>query len=231
MKKIINIIFVFLATSLISGSVFSLAVSDSVSAAACSTGTVMGFPRWYRGLTVTTETLTTGLGGQICKVEAPTDDFQAFVVQIVLNVVDIAMVAVGYIALGFILLGGFQFILSLGSSDKMAAARTTILNASIGLVIAISAVAIVRSGMNLMPSAGPSASDAATVLTNILNMVYFAAGAVAVIVIIISGFTMIVSGDKPDSVAKARNGIMFAAIGIAVIILAKVITTFITGRF
>lgn len=230
MKKIINILITILVVPLIGGSAFSLVASDTASAAACSDSSVLGFPRWYRNLSYSSVESTTETGVFNCVINTPTD-IDSFIITIILNIVDMAMVAVGYISFGFILYGGFQFILSLGSSDKMAAARTTILNASIGLVIAISAVAIVGAGMDIIPSGGVATASPSVVLANILDMIYFAAGAASVIAIIISGFTMIVSGDKPDSISKARNGIMFAAIGIVVIIFAKVITTFIIGRF
>ena len=147
-----------------------------------------------------------------------------------LNCIGIAFVGIGYIALGFILFGGFQFISAMGSSDKMAKARTTILNACIGMVIAISATAIVNKFSVILPNAGVW-PDAGTVVTNVLDIFYFGTGAVAVIMIIMAGFTMIISGDKPDSITKARNTIIFSSVGILIIVFAKVITTFITGRF
>lgn len=68
------------------------------------------------------------------------------------------------------------------------------------------------------------------ILVNILNVVYMVSGVVAVIVIIIAGFTFVTTGSDPAAVAKARNTILYAVIGIVVIISAFVITQFITGR-
>lgn len=67
------------------------------------------------------------------------------------------------------------------------------------------------------------------VLANGLNVVYFAAGVIAVIVIIIAGFTFVTSGDNPTNVTKARNAILYAVIGIVVVVSAFVITQFIIG--
>lgn len=66
--------------------------------------------------------------------------------------------------------------------------------------------------------------------TNILNLFYFVAGIVAVIVIIIAGFTMSVSGSNPTALAKARNAILYSAIGLIVILSAFGITYFVLGR-
>lgn len=66
---------------------------------------------------------------------------------------------------------------------------------------------------------------------NILHLTYFLAGVVAVIVIIIAGFSMVVSGSNPTSIAKARNAILYSVIGIVVILSAFMITQFVVGRF
>lgn len=73
-----------------------------------------------------------------------------------------------------------------------------------------------------------SAND---VLVAGLHIVYFLAGVIAVIVIIISGFRLVTNGGEPDVVKKARNSILFAGIGIVVIITAFTVTQYIIGRF
>ena len=225
MKRFVGIIMSLALVSIIGGAGVSLIKSDVALAGPCkpNDARVLGFPYWYRRLKVDSSPTS-------CRIVAP-DDIQVFIGQIVVNLVEIAMVAVGYISFAFIVMGGFQFITSLGSSDKMAAARTTIMNACIGLVIAISSTAIIRTFMGMLPGGSFSGVTAENVLTGVLDIVYFSAGAASVVVIIISGFTMVTSGDKPESVAKARNGIMFSAIGIVIIVFAKLITSFISGRF
>ena len=69
------------------------------------------------------------------------------------------------------------------------------------------------------------------VTAGILNTFYFIAGFVAVIVIIIAGFTFVVGGGNPASVAKAKNAILYSVIGLVVIIFAFAITQFVLGRF
>lgn len=68
------------------------------------------------------------------------------------------------------------------------------------------------------------------VLGNILNLFYFIAGIVAVIIIIIAGFSFTVSGSNPSALAKARNAILYSAIGLVVILSAFGITQFVLGR-
>lgn len=66
---------------------------------------------------------------------------------------------------------------------------------------------------------------------NGLNLVYFAAGAVAVLVIIFAGFMYATSGGDANAVAKAKNAILYAIVGLVVVALAFVITQFVIGRF
>lgn len=70
--------------------------------------------------------------------------FSMWITILALNIVSMLLVAVGYVSLGFIIFGGFKYITSGDSSSGTAAARKTITNAVIGLVISIMSVAIVR---------------------------------------------------------------------------------------
>ncbi|MGZ6004949.1 MAG: pilin [Candidatus Saccharimonadales bacterium] len=62
---------------------------------------------------------------------------------IVLALIEILLRIAGVVAVGFVIYGGFQFILTQGEPDRAASARNTIINALIGLAIAISATGIV----------------------------------------------------------------------------------------
>lgn len=68
-------------------------------------------------------------------------------------------------------------------------------------------------------------------IAGILGVVYFVAGIVAVIVIIIAGYIYTTSGGDAGAIKKAKNMILYSVVGIIVILLAFVITQFIAGRF
>lgn len=70
--------------------------------------------------------------------------FSMWITILALNIVSMLLVAVGYVSLGFIIFGGFKYITSGDSASGTAAARKTITNAVIGLVISIMSVAIVK---------------------------------------------------------------------------------------
>jgi len=68
---------------------------------------------------------------------------------IVLGIADILIRLSIYFAIGFIIYGGVQFVISQGVPDKVAAAKKTILNAVIGLALAVTATAIVSYAAGL----------------------------------------------------------------------------------
>jgi TRAP-type C4-dicarboxylate transport system permease small subunit len=73
--------------------------------------------------------------------------------------------------------------------------------------------------------------DSNTVLSNALNTFYVATGIVAVIVIIIAGYMYVTSNGDPSSTTKAKNAILYAVIGLVVVISAFAITWFVMGSF
>lgn len=72
-------------------------------------------------------------------------------------------------------------------------------------------------------------TDPNALLGNVLNITYFAAGIVAVFVIIIAGFLYVTSTGDPGRVTKAKNAILFAVIGLVVVMLAFIITGYVRG--
>ena len=76
----------------------------------------------------------------------------------------------------------------------------------------------------------PKASEG-DVIKAILNIVYFLMGVIAVIVIIIAGLRYTTSNGTPAQITAAKNQILYAIIGIIVILSAFAITNFVIGQF
>lgn len=76
---------------------------------------------------------------------------------------------------------------------------------------------------------GIPATDAGKVIANGLNVFYFISGAIAVIVIILSGLTFVISRGDPGSIKKAKDTLLYAVAGLIVILCAFAITQFIIG--
>lgn len=97
-------------------------------------GDILGFPTWYKYLN------GQDLGDGKCTVVF---NFPGDAGKIALAVAEIALRIGALVAVGFVIYGGFRFILSQGEPDKAASARRTIINALIGLAIAVLATTIV----------------------------------------------------------------------------------------
>lgn len=79
--------------------------------------------------------------------------------------------------------------------------------------------------------AGIPTTDGNTLLTNGLNLAYFLAGAICVIVIIIAGIMYVTSTGDAGRVTKAKNLLTYAIVGLIIILSAFAITNFVIGRF
>ena len=141
MKKIFNILASFIFITAVGSSTLSLSIATPASAATCGT-TFFGFPFWYSHLKLNAD----------CSIKSPTNnaELKVMIWQIALNVIQIVSMATVYVCFCFILFGGFKFISSFGKPDAMAKARNTILQACIGLGIAIASVAIVNLIMTII---------------------------------------------------------------------------------
>lgn len=115
-------------------------LSPTIASAANCSGSqgqyLLTFPAWYRGLV-----------NADCSVKKPGNgkyDLQDYIGTIVLNIVEIIMQLVAYTTVIFLIKGGFDYMLSQGDANQMTGAKNTIMNAVIGLVISLIAVAIIR---------------------------------------------------------------------------------------
>lgn len=61
------------------------------------------------------------------------------------------------------------------------------------------------------------------VLQKIINFISFVVGIIAVVMIIIGGLRYIVSGGDSSGVSNAKNSILFAIVGLVVVLFAQVI--------
>lgn len=101
-------------------------------------GMILTLKPWYYGLTSDTD----------CSIVSPSelgqDGMQIFVTRIILTVVEDLLQLVGYATVGFIIYGGFIYMTSSGAPDRASKGAKTILNAVIGLVIAMASIALVN---------------------------------------------------------------------------------------
>lgn len=93
-------------------------------------------PRWYKYLEPEFDPDT-----QSCNL---TKGFPDSIPLILLAVFEILLRIAGILAVVFVVYGGFQYLTSTGEPDKAKAARTTIINALVGVMIVVFATVIVN---------------------------------------------------------------------------------------
>lgn len=80
-------------------------------------------------------------------------------------------------------------------------------------------------------SVGIPTGSGDTLLHNGLNLVYFLAGLVSVIVIIVAGIMYTTSSGDASKVTRAKNLLTYSIVGLVVVLSAFVITNFVIGSF
>lgn len=68
------------------------------------------------------------------------------------------------------------------------------------------------------------------VITKIVNIIALVAGVAAVIFIIIGGIKYILSSGDPASITSAKNTIVYAIVGVVVVIAARTIIAFVINK-
>lgn len=100
-----------------------------------------GIPTWYKYLPGATDPAD----GTTCRlmVDFSVEDTNSLI-SVGLAVVEIMLFIGGIVAVAFIVYGGFRYVLSQGNPDQTKTAKDAVLNAVIGLVIAVLASTLVR---------------------------------------------------------------------------------------
>jgi len=99
-------------------------------AAACKAG-FLGFPHWYDYLKLDSNC-------QIVNFSFPGD-----LLLVALAIIDILLRVAGLVAVFYVIFGGIQYATSQGNPDAAAKAQSTLINALVGLAIAMIAIGFV----------------------------------------------------------------------------------------
>lgn len=82
----------------------------------------------------------------------------------------------------------------------------------------------------LDPTGLPQAPANSASLQTILGVVFGIIGALSLLVITLSGLRYIMSAGDPQKTAQAKNGIIYALIGLAVSLSAEAIVIYVIGK-
>lgn len=89
----------------------------------------------------------------------------------------------------------------------------------------------VKKGADMTNSGGSAKQDLPDVITTIINVMLFIAGALAVIMIIYGGIRYITAHGDEKQVKVAKDTIVYSVAGLIIAILAYALVTFIFDRF
>lgn len=93
---------------------------------------------------------------------------------------------------------------------------------------------IFAAGNSLSPVQAPDVLPQPNADTNtlqtVLSIVFGIVGALAFLMIVISGLRYILSGGDPQRMSKAKDGIIYALIGLVIAITAEAIVNFVVAR-
>lgn len=83
---------------------------------------------------------------------------------------------------------------------------------------------------DISPGGLPQASANSAQLQTVLRFIFAIVGALALLMITVSGLRYILADGDPQKVSQAKNGVVYALIGIVIAITAEAIVAFVVGR-
>jgi FtsH-binding integral membrane protein len=91
-------------------------------------------------------------------------------------------------------------------------------------------IKIVADLSQITPGDLPQPSADKTHLMAAKNLVLNIIGAMALLIIVVSGFRYILSAGDPQKTSRARNGVIYALVGLAIAIVANAIVTLVINK-
>jgi hypothetical protein len=95
-------------------------------------------------------------------------------------------------------------------------------------VVGASAADEIGKGANKVDTGGPSFEQS---LKNIVNMMLYVLGAIAVIMIVVGGIRYATSNGESSAITGAKNTILYSVVGLVVAIMAYAIVNFVVDAF
>lgn len=219
--------FVFLVTILVAVSVISIASAQPSFADSAFKGRTGPDCGGFLGLT-----------SWDCNVDiSDQKSLEAGIWMIAANVLTDITVIAAYLVLGYVIYGGYKYTFSAGDPGKVAEGKKTLAHAFIGLAIVMSAsailgsirIALVGGSGNIGNCVSSSCVNPNDMVVNLIQWVVGIAGIVSAIFVVYGGITYATSSGDPTKLQKAKNMILYALIGLAIVALAEVITAFVSN--
>lgn len=180
----------------------------------------LGFVSWDNGVNIKDE-----------------ESLKAGIWQIAVNIAIDITVAATYLVLGYVIYGGYLYTFSSGEASKVEEGKKTLTRAFIGLAIVLLANLIMNTIRFALLGANGQLTNCATancvnpvnMVSNAINWFIGIAGAVSLIFVVYGGILYITSSGEAGKLEKAKKTITYALIGLIIVALSIVITSFVTS--
>lgn len=97
-----------------------------------------------------------------------------------------------------------------------------------GATVAADAKTEICNGINGTPTCNASgANDPSKYIKNIINIILYVIGAIAVLMIVIGGLRYVISGGDSSQTKNAKDTILYAVIGLVIALMAYAIVNFV----
>lgn len=77
----------------------------------------------------------------------------------------------------------------------------------------------------------PDNNSIGSVISKGVNVFSFVIGAISMIMILVGALRYVLSGGNPQATKEAKDTILYAVIGLVIVILSQAILRFVTGQF
>ena len=155
---------------------------------------------------------------------------------------NVAFTALIIAAIIFVLVAAFQFLTGGGNPEAISGARDKLIWAAVGIAIALvsKGVAVILQTSLGLPSTeakpggscpGPAPSGGiqnplnticfSGILDSILNVIFTLSLIVVPFVVVYAGFLFVTGGGNPQQISRARDTLIWAAVGFGVILISK----------
>jgi hypothetical protein len=94
----------------------------------------------------------------------------------------------------------------------------------------MSIVEVLNLATAISPGGLPTPEADSAMIKSVLKVVFAIIGALSLLMITVSGLNYITSAGEPDKASRAKNGIIFALIGLAIALAAEALVTFVVGN-
>jgi hypothetical protein len=72
--------------------------------------------------------------------------------------------------------------------------------------------------------------NSSSTISTVLSIIFAIVGALSLLMITVSGLRYITSAGNPEKTSKAKNGIIYALVGLAIAVSAEAIVAFVVNR-